>query len=174
MDMQTMWHYPVERVKGAVFSDRVAVDRWEFDRHRVYEQTEPDGLNVKPTGLWLSISEAPTDSWWGYCADAGFWPADCWRFPVRLDVSRLLVANDPSDIPTRWLLPLEPYQQAPEPDWQRIAAYSAGVVFPRFEQQAEESHWWNSLCATSACVWDLDVVVDVGEARRVKIHNGAW
>ena len=171
---ETFWHYPSDRIKGG-FEDFVRVDRWRFDPDRVYVQKPPDGITAKPAGLWLSIPAGRSDgcdAWRAYCCMLGIWPQRCWRFPVTVDISDMLVLDTPADIPSRLLSPTLDGDTFPDPDWARIVAEAPGVLLPTASILDDEMDcgWWGTISAASGCVWDLGYVIHVGDGELVDMR----
>ena len=129
---------------------------------------------MKPSGLWLAVPSINRDAWWDWCADTRNYGGDRWRSQVTVDVSRLLVINNPDRLHALYGIETDTESEI---GWDLISdVYSGIVVYPytvRWGRTRPPPTWWNNWDCSSGCVWDLTAVVDTGGTEPVVFDPGA-
>ena len=169
----------------ALYHHHVGED-WQFDPHRVYDQTRrPMTASFKPRGLWLSYPDPVYgDTWTGWKVPNEY-GSDWWfRWTVVVDRTRLLRVELMDNLPDEWMMPDHSKYGADDPEfgarwrkeqypnWPLIFEHYAGFDNALYERAweadwdrrySDDYGWHYNWDCSSVVIWDLSAVVWVGD-----------
>lgn len=122
----------------------------------------------KPRGFWVSVDGE--NDWLDWCTSESF-DIGSRRYRIQLDLSRVLVLPDPSDLLTfteRYGRDVGRYGRKAI-DWRAVSDLHAGIVIAPYHWSCrldERTSWYYGWDCASGCIWDATAVTCVGESER--------